>query len=47
MNDSTDNFAVWLETDTGKFLVTFSDEDLAMQFAVKHSTQVIANPTDF
>lgn len=47
MNDSTDKFAVWLETDTGKFLVTFSDEDLAMQFAVKHSTQVVPNTINF
>ena len=47
MNDSTDKFAVWLETDTGRVLVTFSDEDLAMQFAVRHSTQVIPNAISF
>lgn len=47
MNDSTDKYAVWLETDTGRTLVTFSDEDLAMQFAVRHSTQVIPNVINF
>lgn len=47
MNPSTDPWAVWLESNTGRLLVTFDDEDLAMQFAVKHSTQVIVNPTDY
>lgn len=47
MNPSTDPWAVWLESDTGRSLVTFADEDLAMQYAVKHSTQVIVNPIDF
>jgi hypothetical protein len=47
MNNSTDPWAVWLPLDTGRYLVTFSDEDLAMQCAVKHSTQVIANPIDY
>jgi hypothetical protein len=46
MNPSTDPYAVWLCTDTGRVLVTFSDEYLAMQFAVRHSTQVIVNPID-
>ena len=43
MNPSTDPYAVWLSSDTGCVLVTFADEWLAMQFAVKHSTQVIRN----
>lgn len=43
MNPSTDLYAVWLTLHTGRVLVTFADEWLAMQFAVKHSTQVIAN----
>lgn len=47
MNASTDKWAVWLHLDTGRALVTFSDEDLAMQFAVKHSCQVTTNIIDF
>lgn len=47
MNASTDTWAVWLHLDTGRVLVTFSDEDLAMQFAVKHSSQVTTNTINF
>ncbi len=47
MNPSTDPYAVWMESDTGRTLVTFNDEYLAMQCAVRHSTQVIANPIDY
>lgn len=47
MNPSTDPWAVWLHLDTGRALVTFNDEGLAMQFAVRHSSQVIPNRIDF
>lgn len=47
MNPSSDPYAVWIQLDTGRALVTFDDEYLAMQFAVRHSTQVINNPISF
>jgi len=47
MNPSSDPYAVWISLTTGRYLVTFDDEYLAMQCAVKHSSQVVANPIDF
>jgi hypothetical protein len=47
VNPSSDPWAVWLHTDTGRVLVTFDDEYLAVKFAVRHSCQVIQIQIDF
>lgn len=40
LTDGSGNFGVWEQTPTGRVLHAFDDEDLAMQCAVRLSSQV-------